>query len=582
VADDTRATGESTAVLPGQEAEAAGQAPRLVIFSGGRSSIVELEAGKSYVLGRASDAEVSIPDASISRRHLEVRCGDEQVVAVDLGSSNGTRLNGQRLVEPTALTSGDILSLGSTEVAYQASTRASAQRLAGRDELVRALGQEIDRAVNYGLTVTVLLLRAPGGDAATVTEALLRRLRVTDRAGDLGGGLVGALLVDMSARARSEGVARLVDPGWAAGAAVATWPEDGADAASLLAAAEAALALAVPGELLVARDTAVRLDVGDGVGALFADGDMLKRIALLERVAATDLPVLLAGETGVGKELFARAVHIRSRAAGPFVAINCAALPETLAERELFGHVKGAFTGADSAAAGAFQAADRGTLFLDEIGEMSLAVQAKLLRALDAREVTPLGATRPQPIDVRLVAATNRDLAAEVAAGRFREDLFYRIKGARIEIPPLRRRPRDIPLLAQDLADRAARRMGHARAELTAQVLYLLARHPWPGNVRELRAVIELAVATAGGAPVQDWMLPPELGGAEPADPTDAPRFRPIAEQVAELEKVEIARALEAAGGVRTRAAALLSMPLRTFHAKVRQYGLGDKFPAGK
>lgn len=274
-----------------------------------------------------------------------------------------------------------------------------------------------------------------------------------------------------------------------------------------------ALALAAPGRITLDYDPAapeaarpaLLAAAAQGGWPIAGDAQSLALLTLAERISASDIPVLLEGPTGTGKEVLARFVHrLSPRAEGPFVAVNCAAMPEAMLEALLFGHRKGAFTGAAEAGEGLFRAADGGTLLLDEIGELPLALQAKLLRALQEGEVLPLGATRPLKVDVRIIAATNRDLAAEAAAGRFREDLLYRLNVFPLRIPALRDRPGDIAALAFGMLLRhapqpvpgAPRRPGW----IDADALALLEAHPWPGNVRELENVIRRALLLSGEA----------------------------------------------------------------------------------
>ncbi|MCY1079181.1 sigma-54-dependent transcriptional regulator [Archangium lansingense] len=233
---------------------------------------------------------------------------------------------------------------------------------------------------------------------------------------------------------------------------------------------------------------------------------------LIEQAARLDITVLLTGETGTGKELAARAVHLNSaRRERPFVAVNCGALPAELVESELFGHGKGAFTGAAQAKAGLFEEANGGTLFLDEVGDLPLNAQVKLLRVLQEREVRRVGETRPVQVDVRVVAATHRDLRAEAAQGRFREDLFYRLNVFPVQLPPLRERKEDIPLLAAHLLDKHGKAMGRTLEGMTPEALRVLVGYPWPGNVRELENTIMRAVAVAAGPAVTERDLPSEV-----------------------------------------------------------------------
>ncbi|WP_437725468.1 sigma 54-interacting transcriptional regulator [Sorangium sp. So ce861] len=331
------------------------------------------------------------------------------------------------------------------------------------------------------------------------------------------------------------------------------------------------------------------------------DPAMQRLYALAERVAASPLSVLLLGETGAGKEVLAEHIHRRSpRAQGPFLRLNCAALAESLLESELFGHEKGAFTSAGQAKPGLLETAEKGTVMLDEVGELPPGIQVKLLRVLEDRKVMRVGGLSPRPIDVRFVSATNRDLTAEVKRGAFREDLFFRLNGIALTIPPLRARVSEIAPLARTIAERTASALGRRAPALAPETLAALEAHPWPGNIRELRNVIERAVVLAGG----DTLLPEHLllDTAAPPPPvqprTPTPLEAPPAEVAAlagplspdparsaeaagglrgELDAIErrrIVDALEQCAGNQTQAAALLGMPRRTFVARLSAYGI--------
>ncbi len=251
-------------------------------------------------------------------------------------------------------------------------------------------------------------------------------------------------------------------------------------------------------------------------GILTQDEGMEALLRSVQKVARRDTTVLVRGETGAGKELIARAIHeASSRAGGPFLAINCAALPENLLESQLFGHVRGAFTGALRDHQGHFRSAQGGTLFLDEVAELPLSMQAKLLRVLEEGSVFPVGATHPIPIDARIVAATNRSLRQEVLAGRFREDLMYRIRVVPLFLPSLRERPKDIPLLAKHFV-RTQAQSTDARKSISVEAMDLLQDYAWPGNVRELQNVIEYALAMGEGDVIKAVDLPPEVRGIVP------------------------------------------------------------------
>ena len=292
----------------------------------------------------------------------------------------------------------------------------------------------------------------------------------------------------------------------------------------------------------------------------------IQAVALAERVAATEATVLIRGESGTGKEVLAEVLHRRSRrAAGPFIRVNCAALTESLLTSELFGHEKGAFTGATGRRQGRFELAEGGTLFLDEIGELPVEVQAKLLRILETREFERVGGTQTLTADVRVVAATNRDLEGAIARGRFREDLFYRLNVVPVLLPPLRERREDIPALARHFLTRFARQHGTAAREFTLDALQALAGAEWPGNVRELANVVQRAVLVAQGMNVSAA----DLGLQAPVQAAEvAPRAELLS--LEELERRQILRVLEHTRGNRTEAARIMGVTSRTLSNKFR------------
>ncbi len=309
----------------------------------------------------------------------------------------------------------------------------------------------------------------------------------------------------------------------------------------------------------------------DASGMIVQSPAMERVLDLARRVAQVDSTVLLTGESGVGKERVAGFIHQESaRAGGPFVAINCGAVPESLLESELFGHARGSFTGAQQDRPGLFEAAHGGTLLLDEIGEVPPTMQVKLLRTLQEREVRRVGENRNRPVDVRVLAATNRDLAAEVHAARFRQDLYYRLRVIEIRVPPLRERREDVlPLARAFLADAAAR-TGRKVTGFTPAAGQQLVRYAWPGNVRELENAVERAVVLARGSRVDVDDLPEEVGLALPSA-VAAGEIRPLAA----VERDYITSVLAAVGGNRTRAAAQLGIGAATLYRKLKQYGAG-------
>jgi DNA-binding NtrC family response regulator len=311
-------------------------------------------------------------------------------------------------------------------------------------------------------------------------------------------------------------------------------------------------------------------------GSMIGESPAMKELrATIDKVAASDATVLITGESGTGKELVARALHFASRRASrPFVPVNCGALVGTLLDSELFGHVRGAFTGADTAKRGLFLAADGGTLFLDEIGELPLDLEPKLLRALQDGEIRPIGGTNAIRVDARVIAATNRALDEAVRAGTFREDLFYRLAVITIEVPALRNRPGDIPLLARHFAEQAALRAERGRLDLTDAAIAHLAAQPWPGNVRELENTIERAVILATGNVLDVTDVASSFGrpvGPEPGLTTFAGDHVPTLD---ELERTHILRVLELCEGQKTKAASMLGINRTTLWKKLRQYGI--------
>jgi len=310
---------------------------------------------------------------------------------------------------------------------------------------------------------------------------------------------------------------------------------------------------------------------------------MMAVFQLVETIAPTSSTVLITGESGTGKELVARAIHVNSpRRDRPFVAVNCGALSETLLDSELFGHMRGAFTGADSNKKGLIEVAEKGTIFLDEIGEMSPAVQVKLLRVLQERKFRRLGGTEEIDADIRILAATNRDLSKMVADSTFREDLFYRINVIPLRLPSLRERLEDVPLLAEHFVARFAEQMGKPITGISGAALARLKLYGWPGNIRELENAMERAVALEQSPTILTESLPEQLAGAaretEP-QPTASPDAFPDAgfdleRHVQGIEREYIAEALRRAGGVKVKAAELLGMSFRSFRYYTKKYNL--------
>ncbi|WP_095957209.1 sigma 54-interacting transcriptional regulator [Corallococcus macrosporus] len=562
-----------------------------------------LPAEGVVLVGRDEQADLRLRDDSVSRRHARLVLTEEGARLVDLGSHNGTTLNGRPVDTAQPLLSGDVVSFGAVVAVVRTRARAApahAPLQAGR--LMSRLGDEADRALRYGRPLTALVLALPeqGCAGREAVEALLAaEAGPAEAAGWLDGSHLLWLMPEVSGEPGEDGLGERVGALLAAcpqgRLGIATCPSDGCDAESLVAAARAAARTAVSGAWAPAAESITRLTLADRT-VLVADPAMAQLYSLLRRLAASELPVLVCGETGVGKENAAFAVHHWSpRSEKPFIAINCAALPEGLVESELFGHERGAFTGANTTRVGLLESAQGGTVFLDEVGELPASAQAKLLRALEVRRITRVGDVRERPIDLRVVAATHRDLEAEVEAGRFREDLYFRLGAATVLLPPLRERPREVPLLARDFLARACQALGREELELSASTLYALSRHAWPGNVRELRNLMDYAAAAVPENVVEPHHLPARMqqrGAGTPVPvleqdavppPMEAERVAPpkarvpLAQELRELERRRMQEALDEAEGVQTRAAAMIGMPIRTFSFKLKQLGLNPR-----
>jgi DNA-binding NtrC family response regulator len=422
----------------------------------------------------------------------------------------------------------------------------SVEAVATGDEAVRRLAE----GRRYALVLTDLKL--PGADGLAVLDAAREADPSLPVVVLTGFGTVETAVAAMK-RGAADFLAKPVDP----------------DLLLLLVSRHVEARRAEVARALLAKEAGL-LGMPDIVGSSPVLAEALERV---RRAAATDATVLLTGESGTGKELFARAVHaLGARRSGPFVAVNVAALPEGLVENELFGHERGAYTGASERRAGRFELADGGTLFLDEIAELPLAAQTKLLRAVEERSFIRVGGTALISVDTRLVAATNRDLRARVAAGKFREDLFYRLEVFPVHLPPLRARREDVPALARRFAEKVSGRP----IEISAGALDRLLAHDWPGNVRELRNVVERAVILSGGGALR---LSDVVLGA-PGDPASPrPSLEGTLEETIErwkraAEIARIRRALEDAAGDRARAAEELDVPLRALSRRIKELGL--------
>ncbi len=631
---------------------------RLIVIEGpdrGREFDITVRGGG---VGRGEDNAAQLTDPSVSRLHCSLEPRDGGLAVVDAGSRNKTLVNGAPVTEKL-LEAGDEITVGQTRMAFVpqgavAVTRAAAPAKVtieiGTRELMALGGSAVDAGARrhlatlaaLGERLTAAIGRGRGDVAQAAAEAalalvaaerafvLVRERGATTavgRAGDAASSLAlpDAVIDTVLDRGRALAIDLGARPALAVPVGQAVLVADRARGSfgelELMAAGclgqlvAAALAAADTQGQLVRNQAALEERLGDSelIGRSAPARALLE---LVHRVAPTDATVLLGGESGAGKEMVARAIHRGSRrAAGPCVAVNCAALTETLIESELFGHEKGAFTGATDKKIGRFEAADKGTLFLDEIGEMPLALQTKLLRVLEERRFERVGGTRAVAVDVRLIAATNRDLPDLARRGLFREDLYYRLSVIHAIVPPLRERADDIPLLAEHFLTRMRQQVGRRVRGFRPEAMAALVAHAWPGNVRELRNAIERAVVLGRSEYIEEADLPPNLIARAPSRrsaptpplgsmaisaapialpaqslpslpvpplsspsitvPAEAAPEPPAARSLRDLERDGIVAALNATGGNKAQAAAILEIDRSTLYKKLKEYGIG-------
>jgi two-component system response regulator AtoC len=540
-----------------------------MVIEGAAVRSYPLAWGRPVDIGRTKLSDICIDDDRTSREHAKIGVDDDGLWVEDLGSANGTRVAGQRVPShtKTRIAPGQTVEIGTALLVVPSRALPPVRvRPSSYGHLLDRLEDVCAEISQAGRSLALIRLRICGeAPAEAVQQAVTEGLRNTDIVATYAPGELHLLLPETSIQ-RAEQTAdnlerRLDELGLHVSIGLACAPEHGRE----------------PNQLL--RHAGAELDPGATVEVptdLVLESERAREaVALLKRVAPSELRVLLLGETGVGKERFARLTHeLSPRAAGPFLALNCAAVTPTLAESELFGHVRGAFSGATADKKGLFEAAQGGTLFLDEIGEMPLELQAKLLRVLQERRVRRVGGTDERPIDVRVVAATNRDLEAQVEEGHFRADLMYRLNAAPVHIPPLRERKADIPALARHFVRRFTP-AGKPRPALTPEALDLLIQYPWKGNIRELENEMERAVAMQTDGRIEPSHLNERLRTSW------APAPRPVARATAasaltadeEAERARIAEALEICGGNQTQAAVRLGYSRRTLTNRLNQFG---------
>jgi two-component system response regulator AtoC len=546
-------------------------------------------------IGRSSKCDLRIDDPLASRDHAQIQIapteGVPTVSITDLGSVNGTRVRDVMLTagQPVTILAGDAVTIGSTMMmVLQDRPPGGPRRLWSHADFETRMQGECARAAETGVSVALARIRFTGVAPWTaILPIFVRDLPAPHVFAGYGPKDYEILFIGVEEGEAERLVESLLATCRAAGmdgsGAVAWYPRDGRSVDALLARANALLK-APPGNAGAAGGGA------DGALVDFVGMQLVREMAT--RAASSAINVLILGETGVGKEILAQLIHRMSpRADEPFVALNCAGLPQSLIESELFGHERGAFTGAASAKVGLLESATGGTVFLDEIGEMPLAMQAALLRVIEAREIMPVGAVRPRPINVRFVSATNRDLEGAAAKGQFRSDLLFRLNVMTLVVPPLRERIDEIPALMTTFVASASREAGRADAlRVAPAAMDLLMRYTWPGNIRELKNVLERAVVLCDGPEITLHHLPLEKMGSAAAPPptpeappgaaaatamvADADTLPTLADPKKAAERKRIVDALAECASNQTRAAHKLGMPRRTFVSKLDYYGI--------
>jgi DNA-binding NtrC family response regulator len=552
----------------------------LVAISGGNVLSFSLPESGEAVIGRAPNSDVLIDDVSISRAHARLTLGPPMTIC-DLGSSNGTRVREVAIEanQPVPVACGEVLTVGQVSVVIQRrAVRPRARRVWAHDYFEVRVEEECLRSSRSGNPFALLRLRMTAEISADqLCDLVAGVVRGSDAIGEYGPNDYEVLLVDSAADVAEQVSQRiaagLAENGVSVTMGLACYPRDGRSPDALLALATSGAIGVVPRPI-------------DAPSPVVQDPIMRDLYQMLDRVASGNISVLILGETGVGKEIIAERVHrLSQRARKPFLRLNCAALTESLLESELFGHERGAFTGAVAAKVGLLESADGGTVFLDEVGEMSPSIQAKLLRVIEQRQVTRVGSLKPRSLDVRFVAATNRDLENETASG-FRQDLFFRLAGVTVVVPPLRDRLGELEALAGFFLTEAARQTGGIKPTLSPEAIAILRGYSWPGNLRELRNVIERATLLCRGGKIGPEHLPVEkmrvtltLGRTHvpgASKPLPAPTAE-IAELRAAADRAmhqRIEEALTRCAGNQTHAATLLGISRRTLIKRMEQFGM--------
>ncbi len=597
MSEDARTVGTVSTVGGGVESGRA----LLIVYgdheAGERSRLLELPEGAEVSFGRSRVNTVHIDSERVSRNHARLQHRDGEITIEDLDSRNGTRVNGAKITAVTRLCSGDEITIGPATALLSMTTGLVPRPMVGTTaDLEERLEAEVDRGLRYRRSFALIMMRISGSSPAVddALDRLCERLRPMDTIAEYSPEEFAILVPEADrtaavahARALMEATRpRTLDSEAATTrAGIALFPEHGTQSGRVISRAREALKRADrgdEGEIVVSG----RIDdIRPQSEPLVIIAPQMKRVfALVDKVAATNMTVLIIGETGVGKEVVAKRIHGASaRASKKLLCLNCAAIAETLLESELFGHERGAFTGADRQRIGYFEAAHHGTIFLDEIGELSARLQAKLLRVLEGGSFTRVGGSKELTVDARVICATHRNLEREVAEGRFREDLFFRLSAFTVVVPPLRDRREDLVELARSFA----RASDGPTPVFSSAAVAALERHTWPGNVRELRNAVERACLLQEHGVIELEHLPDRVReaafvAAVESGPSGMASDTDVRQHLAEIERTAIVAAMESCGGNQTHAARKLGMSRRSLIYKLEKYGLKKKPPSRK
>jgi two-component system, NtrC family, response regulator AtoC len=584
----------------------------LLIYHREGLDVVPLSEGNPIVVGRSDPAQVRPKSRRLSRQHARFVLEDGIVTVEDMGSTNGTYINGKRISRRASVRGNDEVTLGSVMISVH--EHGSLQRrlhgLESHEGWVSALTDEVNRARTFQRSVAVLMIRSLSrrGHLSRWVPRIRELTRNVDRVGLFGPDAVEIMLpesdLDVARRLADEVIKGRADNEPPLVCGVAIYPDDASSALELCSAASDAVAgasLAEPVKFLKNANIWLSADPDDQ-GPVVRDPAMVTVYETIERVAHSNLPILIEGETGTGKEVIARAIHDRSeRRDKPMRCINCGAIPSQLIESVLFGHERGAFTGAERRTKGVFEEAAGGTVLLDEIGELAASAQVALLRVLETKRLTRVGSHTEIGVNVRVLAATHRDIEAMTKDGSFRLDLFYRLNTLTFTIPPLRNRRDEIAPLVRRFVKLANGANGRAILGISPEAMATMTAYPWPGNVRELRNAVDRAVVIAVGDfitvddlpervrrfdplgdSIDDWKESPEptdmVTRAVPIDPSGLDLKRQVRAYEIEL----IRGALCSASNNQTDAAQLLQMPRRTLVYKIRAYRIRSSKGEGK